>query len=207
MRTCRCCCQCLFDLCVCYDNRQGICLVFRAWQAIVGQLPDSVTMATASPFKNGCLGWFVYLDVSWVPLIILAEILISYWNSSTALLPSHPPRSSPGVLPTLIALEDKSEQKAKVEPVVNVSVVNPKDQVRISGERPRSPAQPSLSPHSRRQTQNTQSNLKATSITLMIAAWEFGSNIATRFPHVNSVLVSPFGALVGLGVFLGSKWY
>ena len=26
-QTVRCCCQCLFDLCVCYGNRQGICLI------------------------------------------------------------------------------------------------------------------------------------------------------------------------------------
>ena len=37
---CRHCCYCLFDLSVCYDNCEGICLVWGAWQAIIGQLPS-----------------------------------------------------------------------------------------------------------------------------------------------------------------------
>ena len=39
-KLCQGCCQCLFDLSVCYDNRECICLVLGAWQALIGQFPS-----------------------------------------------------------------------------------------------------------------------------------------------------------------------
>ena len=39
-KLCRGCCLCLFDLSICYDNHEAICLVLGAWQALIGQFPS-----------------------------------------------------------------------------------------------------------------------------------------------------------------------
>ena len=78
-KRCRCCCQCLFDLYVCYDNRQGNCLVSGAWQAIIGQPP--------SPWPRLYLHMtsHVIVDVRWV-----ASITFNVFHSLPKLLTKSP---------------------------------------------------------------------------------------------------------------------